>query len=123
MNIFLISIFGVLGVLTRYSADLLWADKNDIFPYSTLVVNTIGCFIAGLVYALLSKKLIMSEPMARAITVGFCGGLTTFSGYCLQSFNLMQAGDILKAFAFIVISIVIGLATIFLGVKSATYLA
>tara|TARA_Y100000385_G_C12877514_1_gene544321 strand:+ start:469 stop:840 length:372 start_codon:yes stop_codon:yes gene_type:complete len=123
MNIILISIFGVLGVLTRYSADVYWEDKNYIFPYATLLVNILGCFVAGFIYTLLSKKLIMSEQMARAIIIGFCGGLTTFSGYCLQSLNLMQNGDILKAFTFIVISIALGLATILLGIKSATYIA
>lgn len=122
MNIILISIFGVLGVLTRYSADIFWEDKNHIFPYATLVVNILGCFIAGFIYTFLSKKLIISEQMARAIIIGFCGGLTTFSGYCLQSLNLMQHGDILKAFTFIVISVALGLATILLGIKSATYL-
>lgn len=122
MNIILISIFGVLGVLTRYSADIYWSDKNQVFPIATLIVNIIGCFIAGFVYTLLSKKLLLSEQVSASIIIGFCGGLTTFSGYCLQSLNLMQQGEILKAFSFIMISVALGLVTIFLGIKSAAYI-
>lgn len=123
MNVVLISIFGVLGVLTRYSADIFWEDKNHIFPVATFAVNTIGCFIAGFTYVLLSKKLLIPEQYSKAIIIGFCGGITTFSGYCLQSLNLMQYGDILKSFTFMVLSLAIGLATILMGIKSASYIS
>lgn len=123
MNIVLISIFGVLGVLTRYFADSMWESKNHIFPLATFTVNILGCFIAGYIYTTLSRKLLVSEETAKAIIIGFCGGLTTFSGYCLQTLNLMQAGDYLKSFAFIVLSIGVGLSMVLFGIKSASYLS
>lgn len=123
MNVILVSIFGVLGVLTRYSADIFWADKNHIFPIATLVVNIVGCFVAGFMFTILSKKFFLPEQVSSAIIIGFCGGLTTFSGYCLQSLSIMQRGDVLKALAFILLSVVLGILTILLGIKSATYLA
>lgn len=123
MNILLISICGVSGVLIRYFADCFWETKNHIFPFATLVVNLLGCFIAGYFYVLLSKKLLFSEQTTRAVIIGLCGGLTTFSGYCLQILNLIQAGDYLKSFAFLILSIAFGLSMIILGMKSATYLS
>lgn len=123
MNIILISVFGVLGVLTRYSADVYWEGKNQIFPLATFSVNIVGCFIAGFAYVLLSKRYLIPEHVSKAIIIGFCGGLTTFSGYCLQSLNLLQYGETLKSFAFMILSLAVGMAMILVGIKSATYLS
>lgn len=122
MQIVLISIFGVLGVLSRYSIETYWGDKNQIFPINTLVINIIGCFIAGLVYSTIVNKQILSDQMATAIIIGFCGGLTTFSGYCLQSLNFMQNGELLRAFAYIFLSVALGLITVMMGVRLGNFI-
>ena len=122
MKIVFISIFGVLGVLARYSIQTYWGHKSEIFPVSTFFINILGCFIAGFIYGQLQHKQMLTDDLSIGIMIGFCGGFTTFSGYCLQSLNIMQTGEILKATAYIVLSIVLGLWMILLGVKSSSYL-
>jgi len=114
---FYISVFGLLGIWSRYFIDVYLSTKTDLFPIGTLCVNLVGCLIAGIVYALMVKHLEHQE-MFLFILIGFCGGLTTFSGYCLQSLSMMSGdGELLKAFAYILLSPALGLIFILIGIK------
>ncbi len=90
-RILLIGIAGALGTLSRYGIGV-WAGRalGTTFPYGTLIVNVVGCFLIALVSQLaLSTTLI--PPSARlALTTGFMGGLTTYSSFNLETTTLLR---------------------------------
>ncbi len=91
-RILLIGLAGALGTLTRYGVGL-WAGRTlgSSFPYGTLIVNLVGCFlIAGISYAALSTTLI-SPTLRLTLTTGFMGGLTTYSSFNLETTQLLQS--------------------------------
>lgn len=119
MKILLISIFGVLGVLSRYSLDSYFSQKNLNFPLSTFIANIIGCIICGSLFYLINQKTNSNIQVYQALIIGFCGGLTTFSSYSLQVFNMINTNDFIKAFSYLFLSTLFGCLSIFLGMKIA----
>jgi fluoride exporter len=83
---------GAAGTATRYGI-ALWAAKRfgSAFPYGTLIVNLTGCFmIAALMHAALT--LAWPATLRNAITIGFIGGLTTYSSFNYETTRLLQDG-------------------------------
>ncbi len=87
----LIALAGALGTLSRYGIGL-WAGRTlgTSFPYGTLIVNVVGCFlIAAITHVAISTDLI--SPTTRlALTTGFMGGLTTYSSFNLETTTFLQ---------------------------------
>ena len=96
---------GALGALCRYLAGMFAAAVfGPSFPVGTLLVNVVGCFVIGGVYA--------SQPsglLSEFILQGFCGALTTFSTFSLDSFRLFQQGYVGKGVANVLLNMVFGL--------------
>jgi fluoride exporter len=108
INVGMISLFGVLGVLCRYGIDTFFASWNQNGPVTTLLINILGSFLAGLIYTLsLNREFMMS--LQPALLIGFCGGFTTFSAYALQTIILVERGKFGFAVAYFVMSPVFGL--------------
>lgn len=83
---------GAAGTGTRYLIGL-WATQRfgTAFPYGTLIVNLAGCFAMGSVmHAALTMS--WSETARAAITIGFLGGLTTYSAFNFETTRLLQTG-------------------------------
>jgi CrcB protein len=116
MKILLIALFGSLGVLTRHLIDTVLPNSGTL-PWGTLLSNTIGCFAIGILFAQLQVK--TPGPYLIPLMVGFCGGLTTFSSYSLQSFERMINGEWIPAVTYMVIAPLIGLLFVYLGHTSA----
>jgi len=121
MNLIFISVFGVLGVLSRYSLDLLFLNKNQYLPTHTMLANFIGCLIAGVLYSLITEKFGNTHLWSLAI-IGFCGGLTTFSSFALQAFQSIEQGHLFKAYSYLFLFPVIGLLGIYIGIKCSLLL-
>ncbi len=96
----IISLGAVLGANTRYwVAD--WAAQRfgASFPYGTLIINLSGSLILGLFMAVFTSGRFLIDPNWRLlVAVGFLGSYTTFSTYTLESFNLMQSGQVWMGF-------------------------
>ena len=105
------SAFG--GVARYFVSKIITAQAAGMFPWGTFVVNVVGCFIIGLVYGFLDRGGVMSENTRLFLTVGFCGGFTTFSTFAYESAELLKNGHTGIAFAYVVSSIVLGVAAIF----------
>lgn len=107
MKFLLIGIFGLMGIFLRYSIDSWLSSNQEPFPIATLTVNMIGCFIAGCAYAFIFHRAQGNLPIA--ILIGFCGSLTTFSGYALQSINYLTQDQVLKSLSYLIISPSLGM--------------
>ncbi len=117
-NLGLVSLSGLIGVLCRYGTDLLFKSSDHDFPVSTLLVNLLGSFLAGAIYAI-SETRGLSSTLQTALLVGFCGGFTTFSAYTLQTLTMLDRGKIAPALCYFVLSPVLGLLAAFLPVLLA----
>ncbi|HEY3820223.1 MAG TPA: CrcB family protein [Polyangiaceae bacterium] len=88
----LVGFAGALGTWARYLVGLgAMRVLGAGFPYGTLIVNLVGCFlIAGVVQTALTTEYV-SPTMNLALTTGFLGGLTTYSSFNLQTTQLLQS--------------------------------
>jgi fluoride exporter len=116
-NILLIGLGGGIGSITRYVASLVI--KSKTFPFATLTVNLIGSFIIGLVFAISIKQEGMEDNWKLFLITGVCGGFTTFSAFSLENVQLLQSGKTGIALAYIIVSMVLGIAATFLGYQLA----
>jgi CrcB protein len=89
------------------------------FPYGTLIINLTGCFFLGLIGQFTLNRMVMSPDWRMAITVGFFGGYTTFSSFGWESVKMMEAGEWLRASAYILASVVMGLLLSVAGIRLA----
>ena len=121
LNILAIFIGGGLGSLSRYGIAVLLKAYSIDFPLATLSVNIIGSLILGFAVALFWNKVPMHDTLKLAITVGFCGGLTTFSTFSWETFDLIKNGEFLLAFLYAVISVIVCLLAISLGAFLSKY--
>lgn len=88
---------------------------ESTFPYGTLAVNLIGCFVIGIVVGLADKGNLMSPQTRIFWATGICGGFTTFSSFVNENHNMLLDGELLNTFVYITISIVAGLTATALG--------
>jgi len=109
----LVGLGGGLGSILRYGASLLIHTK--IFPYATLVVNIMGSFIIGVVFALSIREEGLSGNWKLFLATGICGGFTTFSAFSLENMGLIQSGKYGMVLTYILISLVLGILATFLG--------
>ena len=111
---------GVAGTLSRYFlAGAVYQLLGTGFPYGTLAVNLIGCFLVGFFAALAEEKFLLGPHARLLLMVGFCGAFTTFSTLILETSNLIKAGESLKAFANVTVSVIIGFVVFRMGVLFA----
>lgn len=106
-----------LGGIARY---LVKVGCGKLFPAATLplgtmVANVAGCFLIGLFYGIASRHTTMSQDMLMFLTVGFCGGFTTFSTFMNENMSMIQGGELFNSLLYAVLSLVLGLAFLYLG--------
>jgi CrcB protein len=90
-RVLLIALAGALGTLSRYFIGL-WAGRalGTAFPYGTLIVNVVGCFLIALVYELALSTTLISPTLRLTLTTGFMGGLTTYSSFNYETTGLLR---------------------------------
>jgi len=113
MKIFLVGVFGLLGVYLRYIVDTYYYQNSQVLPIATFINNTLGCLIAGIIYAFIVNK--GQNPLYVGILTGLCGGLTTFSGFNLQVLNLFNQGLYSKSIWFLILGPSVGMGLILIG--------
>lgn len=116
-TILLIGSGGFLGSVARYGLQhLMHKVIPSVFPFGTLLVNIVGCFIIGLIYGSLGKSNWLTEDWKLFLAIGICGGFTTFSSFSYENIKLLQDGHALQALLYIAASVIIGLAMTYIGV-------
>jgi len=98
-NYFLIFLGGGIGCMMRYWVSYnAYALMGQKFPYGTLVVNITGSFLMGLLSIIILERFNSMAPQLRAfLLIGFLGGYTTFSSFSIETFNLFEQGEVIKA--------------------------
>jgi CrcB protein len=103
---------GVLRYLVSRSVQNTFISS---FPYGTFTVNVIGCFLIGLIYGFSERGSILSPDLRLFLTVGFCGGFTTFSTFANESLSLLRDGDIFHFALYSGLSVFAGILVTYLG--------
>lgn len=122
-NILLVGAGGFIGSVLRYLVSG-WAQqvaKSVGFPYGTLAVNVIGCFIIGILAQLAESRGVFTGESRLFVFVGILGGFTTFSSFGNETLNLARNSQMMNAFANIGANLVIGLFAVWLG-RTVSYL-
>jgi len=114
-NFLIAGLGGFLGTMLRYGAGVVIKSVN--FPFSTFTVNIVGCFIIGLVYGTVLKHPDLSQNWKLFLATGICGGFTTFSAFSIEGVQMLQQGRYLIFFLYFALSIILGLAATWLGVR------
>jgi CrcB protein len=111
-----IALAGLVGTLLRYwLSGLVAREYGETFPWGTMTVNLIGCFVTGAVFQLTEGRFLVNPAMRTVILIGLLGGFTTFSSYGLQTFTLLRDGEFGLAALNIVSSNVFGLLMVWAG--------
>ena len=122
-NILLVGIGGFFGSILRYLASgyVQQASKSVDFPFGTLAVNLIGCFVIGFLAQLAEARGVFTSEARLFVFVGILGGFTTFSSFGNETLNLARDSQMLGALANIGANVIIGLAAVWLG-RTVSYL-
>ena len=109
-----IAVGGAAGSVARWAIGTLSA-PDATFPWTTLAVNVGGSLLLGV---LLGASLVATAPAESrlALTVGFCGGFTTFSTFSAESLRMIEAGAWGRAAAYVSLSVVLSIAAMATGI-------
>lgn len=119
-----IALFCAGGGLTRYYlSGWIYGLLGRAFPYGTLVVNVAGAYCIGLIMELGLRSTMLSDTLRVGLTVGFMGGLTTFSTFSYETFKLLEDGQFVLAFANALGSVAVCLLCTWLGIVTVRSLA
>jgi fluoride exporter len=121
LKIILVGIGGFCGSVFRYLLSG-WVQKIpwlETFPWGTLTVNVVGCFLIGLFGGLAENRQLFSTEMRLLLFVGLFGGFTTFSTFGFETFSFMQDGQWLGSLVNIGLQVIFGLIAVWAGYISS----
>ena len=107
------------GFARYYLAGFIYRVFGALFPYGTLAVNLLGCFLIGFLSALADEKLLLGPNARIFLMIGFCGAFTTFSTFMLETANLIRDGQTMPALLNVMISVLFGFLVFRLGILAA----
>lgn len=106
---------GGTGSVLRYLLTIgISRSGSTNFPWGTFAVNVLGCVLIGVFYTLTSR-IHVSNEIRLMLTVGLCGGFTTFSTFSNESLQLLKSGFYPSFFAYAIGSVVMGILGVMLG--------
>ncbi len=115
-----LAIGGILGVFARYGMTrFINAAIGSDFPFATLTINVLGCFIMAFLFVATLERFTVSPALRAGIFTGGLGAFTTFSTFIMEAVLLIEGGETGKAVLYLALSITLGLIAAF----GAVYIA
>lgn len=115
-SIFLVGFGGFIGSVARFIVSRYFQENVvSVFPWGTFTVNIVGSLIIGLVFGLSERGNFLSPDVRLFLTVGFCGGFTTFSSLSNDAFMLMRQQEWMRFALYASFSFFLGLLAVFAG--------
>ena len=112
-----IALGGAVGAVLRYLTSVaVYAFMGRGFPYGTLFVNVSGSMLMGLLSVMMLERLDLGPEWRAAVLVGVLGSFTTFSTFSIETLNLLEQGEMVRAMANIVLSVLLCLVAVWSGV-------
>lgn len=111
-QIILVGIGGAAGSILRFlTGEIVPRFYISTFPLATFMINIIGCFCIGLFVNIIP----VNNSLRFLLIAGFCGGFTTFSAFARETFDLMDANNLLCAIVYVLSSCILGVVAVWLG--------
>ena len=107
---------GAVGALFRFWVSSgVYGVLGRGFPYGTLAVNVLGSLVMGFLYVLFIERMAVSAELRAGLLIGFLGAFTTFSTFSMETLNLLEQAEVLKAGLNVLLSVVACLLACWLG--------
>jgi CrcB protein len=122
LSVIYVALGGAFGSTSRYLLGT-WTQsisKSIDFPYGTLTVNLIGCFVIGFLSQLAEARGVFTPESRALVFIGILGGFTTFSSFGNDTINLLRDGETFNALANVGANVIVGLLLVWLG-RSVAY--
>lgn len=103
------------GILRYLLSQFVHTKIISTFPFGTLGVNILGCFLIGLVYGL-SDRGNLNQEWRLFLATGIIGGFTTFSAFSNETVGMLRDGQLFYAVTYVVTSVLAGLIATFIGI-------
>lgn len=123
-NLLFVGLGGFLGATLRYLVATFVQNTFGAsgFPYGTLTVNLIGCFVIGLLSQLVATHNLFSPEMRLFVFVGLLGAFTTYSTFGNEAVMLAQKSQQLPSLLYVAAHIIIGFGAVYIGQQAASAL-
>lgn len=120
MQFLAVGVGGFIGSVMRYGLSLLGQRYSVVFPHGTLWSNLGGCFILGVIAALVAKTEVLSPTARLFLATGLCGGFTTMSTFTYETFKFFEDAEYLYAAGYVSLTLVGCMASFCLGLYAVS---
>ena len=120
MNFLAVAVAGALGAVSRYALSGAIARWSGSLPLGTFGVNMLGCLAIGLLAGWFGTRWSPDPALRVAVIGGFLGAFTTFSAFGWETWEMARRGDWLPAVAYVLASVVVGVAAVAVGATLAS---
>jgi CrcB protein len=115
-SILIVGFGGFIGTVARFLTSRYFQENiASVFPWSTFMINIIGSLLIGIFYGISEKGDFMSPDVRLFLTVGICGGFTTFSTFSNDAFLLLKQEEWLRFAFYTSMSFFLGLVAVYFG--------
>ncbi len=118
-HVLLVFLGGGIGSALRFLISKALNPYTSSFFLGTFGVNILGCLLIGFILGLSAKNSTLNNASVLFLTVGFCGGFTTFSSFALENYGMLKEGQLFTFLWYVLGSVVLGI----LGVAAGLWLA
>ncbi len=116
MTFVYLAIFAIIGAFARYGQTIVVQNViGRAFPFATLSINVLGSFLMGFLFFATLERINISPELRTGLLTGGLGAYTTFSTFSLETLNLLENGEMVKAGLYVGGSVVLSIAAVIFG--------